>query len=226
MGGSSEVPVTDMSRYLTSLRERAEPKPGDPLVLDLDTEDAGEILGALSSETAREILLALHEDPATLSEVAEAVDTSRQNAQYHMKKLKAVDAVQVVETLYSEKGREMKVYAPSGDPLIIVSAEDGTGTRLRDAISGMLGLILAIGVVSAAVQLVAEFSFEWAPSGETPNLEQGTSNGEVVGEQFASTGQMLWEAYPGLVVFLCALLAIGVVVGFRYARDSHSLQTA
>lgn len=204
-----------MSGYLPSIRSRPDAGSGEPLVLDLESDDAGEILGALSSETARNIMLALHEQPATLSEVAETVDTSRQNAQYHLKKLEAVDAVQVIDTLYSEKGREMKIYAPSGEPMIIVSAEDGTGSRLRDTISDLLAPILAIVFVSAVLQVVATAeSTDSASSTENPSVSSSIT------EEFFSSGHELWEAYPGLVFFIAAVGVVVTITAVRYVRSS------
>lgn len=210
-----------MSGYLSSIRSRPEAHSGEPLVLDLESDDAGEILGALSSETARNIMLALHAQPATLSDVAESVDTSRQNAQYHLKKLEAVDAVQVIDTLYSEKGREMKVYAPSGEPLIIVSAEDGTGSRLRDTISDLLAPILAIALVSAVLQVIATAG-STNPASSTEHPDVSTS----ITAEFVNSGHHLWEAYPGLLLFIAGVCVVVAITIVRYLRSpSVSVRT-
>jgi DNA-binding transcriptional ArsR family regulator len=74
-------------------------------------EDAGAVFEALGSETARAIVGRLGASPATASEVAEAVDTSLQNAIYHLDRLEAAGLVDRVDTWYSAKGREMDVYA-------------------------------------------------------------------------------------------------------------------
>ncbi len=206
-----------MSGYLSSIRSRPEADSAEPLVLDLESDDAGEILGALSSETARHIMLALHNQPATLSEVAETVDTSRQNAQYHLKKLEAVDAVQVIDTLYSEKGREMKVYAPSGEPMIIVSAEDGTGNRLRDTISDLLAPILAIALVSVILQVVAS-----AGDTDSASATEHPSGSPSITEEFFSSGNELLAAYPGLVFFIAAVGVVVTLSVVRYVRSSSA----
>ncbi len=57
---------------------------GDPRVVGLGSEEADELIAALSSSTARRILAALHEDPAPPGELADPVDTSLRNAQYHL----------------------------------------------------------------------------------------------------------------------------------------------
>lgn len=231
-----------MSGYLPRLRERAEPGPADPLVLDLESDGAGDVLSALSSDTARRIVAALHDRPATLSEVAGAVGTSRQNAQYHLKQLEAVGAVRVIDTLYSEKGREMKVYAPGGEPLIIVSGDDGGTGRLRDAVSRVLAPLAVLGVVSAGVQRIADrWASEPGAAGDTviATGEAGDLEGESI-ETFHATsavmdgeevelaepllvtvvenGHSLLEVYPGLVFFLGAVTALALVGVWAHLR--------
>jgi DNA-binding transcriptional ArsR family regulator len=123
-----------------------------PRVIGVDSDDADEVLSALSSGTARQLLSELHDDPAPPSEVAERVDTSLQNAQYHLEKLEAAGAVEVVETAYSEKGREMDVYAPADQPLVIFAGDQDDGSMLRSALSRLLGAVGVLGAASLAVQ--------------------------------------------------------------------------
>lgn len=213
------------------------------MVLDLESEDAGDLIGALSSETARDIVLALHTEPATLSEVADAVGTSRQNAQYHIKQLAEVGAVRIVDTVFSEKGREMKVYAPSGEPLIIVSGDQGQGARLSEAISRLFGPVLLIGVISMVVQLVADwrrqagayssgvendgqFLSEEGISLDSVEANVGLADGEAVELDealridLAEVGQTALEAYPGLVFFVGAITALVLVTAWRHRTTS------
>jgi DNA-binding transcriptional ArsR family regulator len=132
----------------------SEPDPeveAGPRVIGVDSDDAEDVLAALSSKTARELLSALHEDPAPPSRLADRVDTSLQNAQYHLEKLETAGAVEVVDTAYSEKGREMDVYAPADQPLVIFAGDEGEST-LRSALSRLLGAVGALAVVSLAVQ--------------------------------------------------------------------------
>lgn len=102
-------------------------------VVGLDDEGGVELLEALSSETARKIVLTLNEEPKPANEVAQAIGTSLQNTTYHLKKLENSGVIRSVGTEYSEKGREMNVYAPSSQPLVIVSASD-TG-EVRNALT-------------------------------------------------------------------------------------------
>jgi DNA-binding transcriptional ArsR family regulator len=142
-----------------------EPPDAGPRVIGVDSEDAEDVLAALSSGTARELLSVLHEEPAPPSRLADEVDTSLQNAQYHLEKLETAGAVEVVDTAYSEKGREMDVYAPADQPLVIFAGDDGEST-LRSALSRLLGSVGVLAVASLAVQaLVGEGGLLDSPTG-------------------------------------------------------------
>jgi len=124
----------------------------DPRVVGVDSEDADEVLSALSSETARNILAEVHDDPAPPSELAERVDTSLQNAQYHLEKLEDAGAVEVVDTAYSAKGREMDVYAAADQPLVIFAGDQEDSSVLRTAIQRLVGALGVLALASFAVQ--------------------------------------------------------------------------
>ncbi len=141
-----------MADLLPSSTDVEPPSGGNPRVLGVDSDDADDLLGALSSETARSLLSALHDQPATASELSEEVDTSLQNAQYHLQKLEDAELISPVDTIYSEKGREMKVYAPTDGPLILFAGREEQTTGLKDALSRVLGIAVLLGVVSAAIQ--------------------------------------------------------------------------
>lgn len=232
-----------MSGFLSSIQDTPEAPPADPLVLDLDSDDAGNVLAALSSETARSIIQELHREPATLSTVADRVGTSRQNAQYHLTQLQEVKAVKVVDTLYSEKGREMKVYAPAGAPLVIVSGESDERSSLRESITNVLAPVAMVGVVGAAIQVLAGDSptdpagdeplIGEEPDVDDPNVEDqmdelevrsGYADGEEVTladpivVDLAETAPALWEAYPGLVFLAGAFTAMAVMSAWQWWR--------
>ncbi len=137
---------------LPSKPEASPPDDADPRVIGVDSEDADDVLAALSSETARELLTELHDDPASPSELADRVDTSLQNAQYHLEKLESAGAIAVVDTAYSAKGREMDVYAPADQPLVIFAGDDSDSSLLQSALSRLLGAVGVLGVASLAIQ--------------------------------------------------------------------------
>lgn len=95
----------------------------DPSPAYLSVAEAGPMLEALSSDTARSIVLALSGTPATPAEIADRVGSSVQNVSYHLSNLEDAGLVTVVGTRYSEKGYEMQVYARAVSALVI----DGSG---------------------------------------------------------------------------------------------------
>ncbi|MEF8756757.1 MAG: helix-turn-helix domain-containing protein [Halobacteriales archaeon] len=140
-----------MSNLLPSTSDSTSATDATPRIVGLDSEDADELLSALSSDTARKLLAALHDDPATPSKVADRIDTSLQNVQYHLEKLEAADAIKVVDTVYSEKGREMNVYAPTDQPLVVFAGDDEASSGLKTALSRLLG---GLGVLAAGALVV------------------------------------------------------------------------
>jgi DNA-binding transcriptional ArsR family regulator len=141
-----------MADLLPSTTDATAPQSAEPRVIGVDSDDADDLLGALSSDTARELLAALHDEPATPSDLAGRIDTSLQNAQYHLGKLDDADVIQVVDTVYSEKGREMTVYAPADQPLVVFAGNEEKTTGLKSALSRLLGAFGALGLLSVAIQ--------------------------------------------------------------------------
>lgn len=133
---------------------RSEPDVDDrePKLVDLAEADAEEVFDALGSETARTLLLELHEEPRPASELAEAVDTSVQNVQYHLTKLVAADLVEGVDTWYSESGSEMTVYAPADESLVLFAGEEPESS-LRRLVERLVGAVGALTVGALAVAL-------------------------------------------------------------------------
>ncbi|MFB6108596.1 MAG: ArsR/SmtB family transcription factor [Haloplanus sp.] len=104
-------------------------------VLSLTDEDAGGLIGSLASETARTLVTELETAPATASELADEAATSLQNVRHHLGNLRDAGLVRVVGTRYSVKGREMKVYAPADESLVVCVGDDVDRERVRDSLT-------------------------------------------------------------------------------------------
>ncbi|GAA0506932.1 Helix-turn-helix domain-containing protein [Halorubrum aquaticum] len=165
-----------MSRLLPSLPD-PEPDDRDPRVVGVDDEEAEELLAALGSETARNVLSTLHERPATTSELADELDTSLQNVQYHLSNLKDADVVDVIDTTYSEKGREMNVYAPADEPLVLFAGSEEQSSGIKTALKRLLGGYALLGVAAFAVQRLAAM----ATPDATAERYTGAADGDDAG---------------------------------------------
>lgn len=137
---------------LPSKPDTAAADEASPRVVGVDSDRADALMSALSSGTARQLLTELHEDPAPPSELADRVDTSLQNAQYHLQNLEEAGAVEVVDAAYSEKGREMDIYAPADRPLVIFAGEEEQSRGLRQALSDLLTGVAAVALGAVVVQ--------------------------------------------------------------------------
>ena len=230
-----------MSRLLPSLPDAA-PEEREPRVVGVDDDEADDLIAALGSETARAILSTLHDRPATKSELADEVDTSLQNVQYHLSRLDEADLVDVVDTAYSEKGREMDVYAAADEPLVLFAGGSEESTGIKTALMRLLGGYGIIGLAAVAAQRLLSVGSlgglrtaggsdggDAATAGDSggPTIESvpdqntaadGASGAdgavELVGDPLAEYAVSLVE--PGVVFFLGAALVFTVAWAYWY----------
>ena len=117
---------------------------GEIQVLGVDEEGTADVFEALASDTARRVLTAIWDEPAPPSVLANRLDMSVQNISYHLDNLEDAGVVQVTDTRYSEKGKEMEVYAPADDPVVVFV---GTETRKTGFIDLLKRLVGATGLL-------------------------------------------------------------------------------
>ena len=214
-------------------------------VVGIREDAADEVFEALSSRTAREILSVLYDEPDTASSVADDVGTSLQNATYHLEKLVDADLVEVADTWYSEQGREMNVYAPASESLVVFASDEASKPSLKDRFLSVLGALGILGVASLVVQRL--FGGENAATSTDPRVGGGENGGAVTTEadqigvmqdqaetETAEATEYLAENAstpvadtaadaaqglpPGALFFLGGLLALALVLGFVWYR--------
>ena len=186
------------------------------------------MLEALSSDTAREILSTLYDEPTTASELADAVDTSIQNARYHLEKLQDADLIEPVDTWYSSRGTEMTVYAPTNEPLVLAAGPPDRTSALKDAITSVIGAIGILAVVSFVLDRGIRYFFD-PPGGISRGDQMGTMTVEQAPQTTPSQApapsewglfQLLSiDVTPGLLIFAGGLVLLGVVVLWWYVTS-------
>lgn len=219
-----------MANLLPSSPDPQSGEKADPRVIGLDSDDADDLLSAISSSTARRLLNALHDEPGTPSELAERADTSLQNAQYHLERLNDAGAIEVVDTCYSEKGREMNVFAPADRPLVVFAGGQEAETGLRAALARLFGgatVLLGVGAIVQAV-LGQGFSFpaDDAASTDADSMVALESEGTPAPDAAAESApeattelvSTLEALAPGLAFFLGGLAVLLVWFGTWYRR--------
>ncbi|MDY6818945.1 MAG: winged helix-turn-helix domain-containing protein [Halobacteriales archaeon] len=211
-----------MARLLPSISETSAANDAEPRVIGVDSEAADETLAALSSTTARQLLSELHDSPAAPSELADAVETSLQNTQYHLENLEDADLIEVVDTVYSEKGREMNVYAPTDQPLVVVAGDKEETSSLKSALTSLLGGLGVLGVLTLIVHRFTGGQFPdfglgfggasdaAAPATATPSGDIAAMEAATATPTAAAGGGM---AVPPAVLFFAGGAAV-LLVGF------------
>lgn len=208
-----------MGRLLPgALEPSTESDDAEPRVVGLDDDQTGELLSALSSETARSVLSTLHDEPDTASGVADSVDTSLQNAQYHLDRMCEAGLLTVVDTVYSEKGREMKLYAPADRPLVVFAGDESAERSLRERLRGLLGAVVALVGLSAVVEYALRdgpwLDLGLAASGGAGGAGDGGSVG-VASTESAGAVEQAAGLPPGLLFLLGGLVALAAVLAAR-----------
>jgi len=118
-------------------------------------EESKTITQTISNDTAMRILDLLAETPLSTSAIAKRLDIPLTTAQYNMEKLIEAGLAKVDKTKYSEKGREVKLYAPARRFIVIVP-EKTTGQAVMEALKKYLVLV--------PIALAASFIVEYLSS--------------------------------------------------------------
>ncbi|ESS05866.1 MAG: transcriptional regulator, ArsR family [uncultured archaeon A07HB70] len=209
-----------MGRLLPSSldsRTDAADRDAEPRVVGLDDDETGAVVSALSSDTARGLLAALHDEPGTASTVADDVDTSLQNAQYHLDRMRDAGLVEVVDTVYSEKGREMKVYAPADEPLVVFAGTESSERGLRERLRGLVAALGVFAGLSAVVEYVMRDGAWLGVLGGTGGAAGDGGGVSTEAVETTSAAETATGLPPGLLFLAGGIVALALVVGVRYA---------
>ncbi len=180
-----------------------------PRLLWLDDEEAETLITSLSSDTARSVLTALHGEPMTASELAEHVDTSLQNVRHHINNLSEADLVEATETRYSVKGREMTVYAPVNDSLVVCVGDREERGSFLDSLRQYVGAAAALVVGSLLVHFGFGTGFGGIDGPASPR----------VGDSVGTTGELLGLVSPAVAFLVGGLLVLAVVTWQHHPRQ-------
>jgi len=113
------------------------------LILPLG-EESKKITQVISNDTARKIIELLADAPLSASDIAERLSTPLTTIVYNLENLESVGLIRVDKIKYSEKGREVKIYAPVRK-LIVVVPEKTDRKSITDILKKYVGVVLACG---------------------------------------------------------------------------------
>jgi DNA-binding transcriptional ArsR family regulator len=127
-------------------------KDGDEKLLILPLgEESKKITQVISNDTARQIIELLADAPLSASDIAERLQAPLTTITYNLENLESVGLVKVERIKYSEKGREVKIYAPVRK-LIVVVPEKTDRKSVTDVLRKYMGVILAAVLASSLIE--------------------------------------------------------------------------
>ena len=179
-------------------------------------EESKTITQTISNDTAMRILDLLAEKPLSTSVIAKTLDIPLTTAQYNMEKLIEAGLAKVDKTKYSEKGREVKLYAPARRFIVIVP-EKTTGQAVIDALKKYLVLLPIALVASIIVEYLSSVNNFISKSVETPADRALAPMGAYIASANQSatetTGQIAGHVANGYdVVYMTANESSGAVM--------------
>jgi DNA-binding transcriptional ArsR family regulator len=122
----------------------------DIIVLEPGDERAQKIGRAISSQTASDILHLISEEPRTASELTDALQIPMSTIKYHLDNLLSAGLLEIRETRYSVKGREIKVYAVRNQ-LVIVAPKLANIRSILMKYASLFGVVILATLVMLAV---------------------------------------------------------------------------
>ncbi|MEA2076370.1 MAG: winged helix-turn-helix domain-containing protein [Euryarchaeota archaeon] len=124
------------------------------LILPLNDKNSKKLSQIISNDTARNILEAIASQSLSASQIAEKLGIPLSTVQYNLDKLSDAGLVKVERTKYSEKGKEVKIYAPQRKFVVIVPEK----TNRKDVIATLkryLAMIAFAVVGSGIIEFLA-----------------------------------------------------------------------
>jgi len=141
------------------------------LVLPLG-EESKLITQTIANDTARQILELLADGSMSTSAIAKKLDIPLTTAQYNVEKLIEAKLVVVEKTKYSEKGREVKLYAPAKRMIVLVPANTPR-QAIMDVLKKYLVLVPVVGFLALMVELAMQFLNGNLPVGSPSSKREG-----------------------------------------------------
>ncbi|MEA2033339.1 MAG: winged helix-turn-helix domain-containing protein [Euryarchaeota archaeon] len=119
--------ISNKSNNNNGIEENANTEDEKLLILPLNDKNSKKISQIISNDTARNILEAIASEPLSASRIAEKLRIPLTTVQYNLDKLNNAGLAKVERTKYSEKMKEVKIYAPQRKFVVIVPEKTSRG---------------------------------------------------------------------------------------------------
>ncbi len=135
------------------------------VVLEQGSVPAQKIAKAMASPTAGDLFNTLSDGPLTATALAERTGFPLTTVKYHLNNLLEADLIEVVDTRWSEKGREMKIYGVK-DQVVVLAPRKRPAVRQIVERYGVIAGAVAVGcgVVLAVPNMLSRFLPQTTPN--------------------------------------------------------------
>jgi predicted transcriptional regulator len=147
------------------------------LVLPLG-EESKKITQVITNDTARQIMELLAEHSMSASGIAKQLDVPLTTIKYNLENLVDVGLAKIERIKYSEKGRQVKVYAPVRKLIVVVPQKLGNAS-ITEILKKYLGVILTAVFASGFIELLTSTfasSKSMMPDGNGQRISEGESS--------------------------------------------------
>ena len=194
------------------------------IVLEPGDERAQKIGKAIGSPTANEILHILAEGPKSATDLTEVLDIPMGTLKYHIENLLDAGLIEITETRYSVKGREVKVYALR-DQLLIVAPKV---TSIRSILLKYASLFAIVIVASMAMFAILPLLPNAPPGPGSPTFQTDGGGGAGMIAEKAVPADTGWSvpspAAPVLAFFMGGSLVLLILLlyeAYRWQKASY-----
>jgi len=134
------------------------------VILEQGSPEAQKVVKAMASNTAGDVLNLLSEEgPMTATTLGEKLNVPLTSIKYHIENLLEAGLITVVDTRWSEKGRQMKLYGVVEKDIILKPKKKSTTSKL----AGKYGV--TAGIVALCCAVVPILSRALKPNDVTDN---------------------------------------------------------
>ena len=198
----------------------------DIIVLEPGDERAQKIGKAISSQTANDILHILSQGPQTASDLTEILHIPMGTLKYHIDNLLEAGLVEIAETRYSIKGREVKVYRLKDTLVIVAPKVTNIRSILLKYASLFVIVILASMVMLAILPVLQPPGIPEPAAGFISGNETGGGGAEMLTRDMsapqAGPGAGIWPAAPVLAFFLGGCMVLLILIIYEvYTWQKH-----
>ena len=120
------------------------------LILQPGDEQAQKIAKAMASQTSGDILKILGEGDQSLTDITDRLGVPLTTAKYHIENLLDAGIVEIADTKYSVKGREVKIYRLARK-LVVVAPKLASAREILLKYASLFGIITVATIALAAV---------------------------------------------------------------------------